>query len=1423
MAVNKYGVGEALESDPTIADNPYVPPDPPQTPEITAVTKDSIVVCWGAPAHNGGSEITNYGIERRDRLSLRWVKCNKKKVTDLHFKVTGLVPGHEYEFRVFAENAAGISAPSGSSPFTKASDALFKPGPPGNPRILDTTSSSITLAWNRPLYDGGSEVTGYIVETCLPGTEEEEWKIVTPKEGLKGTSFTITNLKENQEYKINVSAMNSEGVGEAAAVPGTPKAEERLIAPEIDLDADLRKIVNIRACNTLRLFVPIRGRPTPEVKWARENDEPLDRATIENTSSFTSLVIGNVNRFDSGKYNLTVENSSGSKTVSVTVRVLDTPGAPQNLKISQVTKESVTLIWEPPINDGGTKIKNYVVEKREATRKAYATVNALCHKTTWTIDQLQEGCNYYFRVLAENEYGIGLPIETGESVKVSEKPLPPRKVILQDVTKTSVTLSWEKPEHDGGSRVVAYVVEIQPKGSDKWSQSVIVKVPEAVISGLNTGEEYMFRVSARNEKGTSDPRQIGVPVIVKDLVIAPSAKLLFSTYTVLAEKDLTIDIPYIARPKAAVSWVKDGAPLKRTSRVNFSSTDTLLSLVIKEATRDDAKLADGGLYTLLLKNPGGEKGVQVNICVLDKPGAPEGPVTITGVTCDQCCLSWKAPKQDGGSKITHYIVERRETSRLIWTLVEPKVPIEYLKVTKLLEGNEYIFRVMPVNKFGVGEALQSDPVVIKDPFTLPDAPKAVEVSNVKKDSMVLTWEAPTSDGGTPITGYVIEKHDKEGVRWTRCNRQTVTDLTFKVTGLLEGHLYEFRVAAENGVGVGEPSSATVYYKALDPVFKPGPPNNPKVTDTTKSSVSLAWGKPMHDGGCEIQGYIVEFSPADEWAMCTPPSGVKLTRFIVENLKEKQEYKFRVCAINKVGVGEPADLPDPILPEDKAEEPDLDIDPEFRKLAIIKAGRPLRVFIPIRGRPVPQIKWEKDECPLKETVQVEVTSSHTSLVIDKVSRVDSGKYTVFAENSAGVKSATISVKVLDTPSAPVNLKVVEITKENVTLSWEPPALDGGAKIKNYIVEKRETTRKTFSAVVTNCHKLSWKIEPLQEGCSYYFRVLAENEHGIGLPADITESIKVSEVPQCPGKLSIVDVTKKSVSLAWEKPVHDGGSRIIQYLVEVQVKGQDKWSVCANVKTLEAVVSNLNPGEEYIFRVIAINEKGKSDPRALAVPVQTKDLVIEPDVRPAFSNYSVLVGKDLQVEIPVSGRPKPKVAWTKDGAALKFTTRVNINNTPTSTILSIKEAAREDGGMYGINVSNSAGQKDATIEIITLDKVYAENIVGIGRCSKLSEGYVARDPCDPPGTPEAVHVSKSSITIQWTKPEYDGGSSITGYNVEKRDLPEGRWTKASFTNIIETQFTITGLTEGAKYDFRVIAKNAVGTISKPSYNSGPIAAL
>uniref|UniRef100_A0A3P8SYE7 Titin n=1 Tax=Amphiprion percula TaxID=161767 RepID=A0A3P8SYE7_AMPPE len=337
---------------------------------------------------------------------------------------------------------------------------------------------------------------------------------------------------------------------------------------------------------------------------------------------------------------------------------------------------------------------------------------------------LEDGIAYEFRVMAENMAGIGKPSKaseailaldpTGESVKVSEKPQPPGKITLKDVTKNSVTLSWEKPEHDGGSRVGCYVVEIQPKGADKWSQAVIVKETEATISGLNAGEEYMFRVAARNEKGTSDPRQIGVPVIVKDLVIAPVIKMLFNTFSVLAGEDLTVEVPYVARPKAAVSWVKDGQPLKRTTRVNFGAIATMLNLTIKEASRDDV-----GHYLITLTNTAGETTADIGIVVLDKPGQPGGPVKVEEVTSDSVTISWNPPEYDGGCTIKHYIVEKRDTSTTNWMIVSPNLT-EYV-ATGLVQDNQYEFRVIARNAAGVFSlaSFSTGPITARDEIEPP--------------------------------------------------------------------------------------------------------------------------------------------------------------------------------------------------------------------------------------------------------------------------------------------------------------------------------------------------------------------------------------------------------------------------------------------------------------------------------------------------------------------------------------------------------------------------------------------------------------------------------------------------------------------------------------------------------------------------------
>lgn len=67
--------------------------------------------------------------------------------------------------------------------------------------------------------------------------------------------------------------------------------------------------------------------------------------------------------------------------------------------------------------------------------------------------------------------------------------------------------------------------------------------------------------------------------------------------------------------------------------------------------------------------------------------------------------------------------------------------------------------------------------------------------------------------------------------------------------------------------------------------------------------------------------------------------------------------------------------------------------------------------------------------------------------------------------------------------------------------------------------------------------------------------------------------------------------------------------------------------------------------------------------------------------------------------------------------------------------------------------------------------------------------------------------------------DGGSKIVAYSIEKRQ-GDDRWVRCNFTDISECQYTVTGLSPGDRYEFRIIARNAVGTISPPSQSSGII---
>ena len=94
-------------------------------------------------------------------------------------------------------------------------------------------------------------------------------------------------------------------------------------APEIDLDASLRKGLSVRAGCPIRLFAVIRGRSAPKVTWKRMGvDNVVRRGHVDQVDSMSFLVIPESTREDSGRYSLSLSNSSGEKAVYVRVKVL---------------------------------------------------------------------------------------------------------------------------------------------------------------------------------------------------------------------------------------------------------------------------------------------------------------------------------------------------------------------------------------------------------------------------------------------------------------------------------------------------------------------------------------------------------------------------------------------------------------------------------------------------------------------------------------------------------------------------------------------------------------------------------------------------------------------------------------------------------------------------------------------------------------------------------------------------------------------------------------------------------------------------------------------------------------------------------------------------------------------------------------------
>ncbi|CAF1142161.1 unnamed protein product [Rotaria sordida] len=1297
---------------PTIPRGPLVPKE---------VTKSSVTLAWMAPTDTGGKDITNYVVEKRDKKTGEWVRCNDP-INGTQVTLTKLKEGHEYDFRVMAENINGLSEPLVTEKPVLVKNPFTEPGQPGTPECASRDRDHIEIKWSPPRSDGGNPIKGYIIERREKGPKKKDWTDINRGDLHKGTNFVDDNVTPNKEYEYRVTAVNEAGPGEPSDSSGGIVAKPEKEKPSFDLSALFgplgKKEIRVKAGEPLTIDLPISGSPTPTVTWAKDGEpvQPTRDTQLESDDVHAKLHKPSAKRSDTGKYKVQLKNDSGEDECDIDVIVLDKPGTPEGpLEATETTKDSVSLQWKPPKDNGGGDIRGYIIEKCPENSDKWEKVPGIFTEPKGTVKDLETNKKYKFRVKAENAYGISEPLETtstilvkppydppdapdtpeiteynstymklkwekpkkdggnpisGYNVEMREKgrnewapcntipvkgteyiasnlregrvyefrvaavndagpgapskPTKPQKAEVpifpadapdqpkvDKITKDSVTLSWKKPLNDGGSKVTGYIIEQRTPNNRDWTQAAELPARDCTytVPNLTEGEEVSFRVIAVNEAGPSEPSRPTDAITVQDQPEKPSFLDLNSIkdITVKEGKDFEVHIPYKAIPKAQAQWLINDQDLVSDDRVNVKTLDNVATLLNRSSQRGDA-----GIYKLVLKNSEGSSQIQFRVNVLSPPTKPEGPLEATNITADGCTLNWKPPKEDGGSDVKHYIVERREPGTEKWVKVGPSVRGTTCDVKGLEEGKNYEFRVCAENDNGISEPLVIDaPIKAKWPFKPPEAPGTPECIGHTTDSITLQWTRPQNDGGNPIRGYLVEKREKGTDRWVPVNRETIPGLEYTVPGLANGKEYEFRVAAVNKAGPGE-------YANTDGFIQARPPD-------------------------------------------VVPRAIGFSAF---NPKE----------------------------------------------IIVRAGDDLKIAVPFVGSPLPEVTFTNGFHEIKPdgNTQINVKDGVAELFIPKVTTDDSGNYTCTLKNHLGQDTVPIKVIVVDKPDKPEGpLEISDIKPDSCVLTWKPPKNDNGAPITNYIIEKLDTKKGDWQKVSSFCRVPFYEVTGLNEGSEYKFRVSAENIYGQSQPLECEKPIIAKhpfDPPQAPTNLEVANQTENSVTLKWDKPRSDGGSKITGYQVEIRKPDSDTWEIANDypLRGNDFTINNLQIGKPYEFRVKAKNIAG-------------------------WGNYAT-------TDRPVTLKP---------------------DSVPPSS----------------------------------------------------------------PGMPELKKVGKNYVELTWTPPTNDGGSKITGYIVEKKPIGSDQWTKAMPFTALDTNAMITDLPENGEFEFRVKAVNKAGE-GEPSSSTGRV---
>uniref|UniRef100_A0AAY4BQA8 Immunoglobulin like and fibronectin type III domain containing 1, tandem duplicate 2 n=1 Tax=Denticeps clupeoides TaxID=299321 RepID=A0AAY4BQA8_9TELE len=367
--------------------------------------------------------------------------------------------------------------------------------------------------------------------------------------------------------------------------------------------------------------------------------------------------------------------------------------------------------------------------------------------------------------------------------------------------------------------------------------------------------------------------------------------------------------------------------------------------------------------------------------------------------------------------------------------------------------------------------------------------------------------------------------------------------------------------------------------------------------------------------------------------------------------------------------------------------------KFSEPVIVRAGDNAAFALPFSGKEPMKVHWYKadEELLSGPSVRIEASNTQSSLRLIKCQRKDTGAIKIKIKNEHGTIEAQSKLIVLDKPTPPLPpVETVESSLNAIEFKWRPPKDNGGCPITNYILERQQIGRNTWTKIGEIHREPTYRDTDIDRGRKYCYRIRAKNAEGV---SEMMETDDIAAAfPGQPAPPKVVSAFKDCINLTWLPPPNTGGASLVGYNLQKRKRGSNLWNL-VNPPEEPIKVKDVFEGAEYEFRVVAINVSGAGEPSLPSDFVFARDPKKPPgkvtDLKLTGSSYNTLclawskprVLRGVEDEAKgyfVEVRPIESVDWSRCSSTAAIQTSFTVVGLKPMAMYWVQVIAANEGG-------------------------------------------------------------------------------------------------------------------------------------------------